>query len=98
LLFINHHKLRNVKIIIDRNRSIVLGDTEKLLRLEPLATKFIAFGFQVMTVNGHDMSELEAALVTHQVVIAETVKGKGVPAWEGKYQSHYWMGNPNVAA
>ena len=97
LLFINHHKLRNVKIIIDRNHSIVLGDTEKLLRLDPLATKFLAFGFQVMTVNGHDMTELEAALVTHQVIIAETVKGKGVPAWEGKYQSHYWI-KPNVAA
>lgn len=98
LLFINHNKIKNVRIVIDRNRSIVLGNTEDLLKLEPLFSKFMAFGFSATTVNGHDMAELEAALVTHQVVIAETVKGKGVPAWEGKYQSHYWMGNPNVAA
>jgi len=98
MLFIVHHRLFNVHIIVDRNLSIVMGDTEQHLRLEPLHTKFIAFGFRVATVDGHSVDRIADALHTENVVIAKTVKGKGVPAWEGKYQSHYWMGNPNVAA
>lgn len=94
-----HRKLDNLIVIIDRNRKIILGDTEDLTKLEPIAEKWDAFGFHTITVNGHSFRELlEAFSQIGQtdskplVVIANTVKGMGIPLMENKAEWHYWQG------
>ena len=52
LIFIAHHNLKNLHIIVDRNGLGILGATEELLKLEPLADKFTSFGFEVATIDG----------------------------------------------
>lgn len=91
LLFISHHDLRNVGLVIDRNGLGILGATEDLIRLEPLAAKFEAFGFDAIECDGHNFRELGKALTLNsrpRVVIASTIKGKGVSFMEGKYEYH----------
>jgi transketolase len=92
-LFANHHKLNNLTVIIDRNQFQACGKTEDILKLEPLAVKWQAFGWQTKEINGHDISEIEKALkIKHQkplVVIAKTVKGKGVSFCENDYTWQY---------
>lgn len=90
LLFINHHNLKNISLIIDRNKFGILGDTEKMIKLEPLEDKFKSFGFQVMRIDGHNFSELRDFMTQKdkKVLIADTVKGKGVSYMEGKYEFH----------
>lgn len=90
LLFINHHNIRNITLIIDRNRFGILGDTEEMIRLEPLEKKFEAFGFHTMCVDGHNFLELRNFFTqkSSNVLIANTIKGKGVSYMEGKYEFH----------
>ncbi len=92
LMFISHHGLHTQRLIVDRNRLCILGDTEEIIRLEPLAQKFKAFGFEAVEVDGHDFELLRGAFSRRpshpQVVIANTVKGKGVSYMEGKWQYH----------
>ena len=96
LLFIKHHQLDNVHIVLDRNKLIILGDTEACLGLEPIQQKFAAFGFNVQSCDGHDFNAVLAALdnivgaKAPGVLITDTVKGKGVSLMEGKPEWHYW--------
>jgi transketolase len=92
LLFIAHHRLNNLLLVIDRNGLGILGKTEGLLELEPLKSKFVSFGFNVMGADGHDFiqlrkSFLEAPLIP-TLVILDTVKSKGVSFMEGKPEFH----------
>ncbi len=93
----SHYKLDNVIAIIDRNGLQQNGPTEKLMHIEPLSDKFTAFGWHVIEVDGHDLQELMNALDLAtkikgkpKVIIARTVKGKGVSfmenvsGWHGK--------------
>ena len=92
-----HYKLDNVIAIVDRNGLQQNGPTEKLMHIEPLADKFTAFGWHTIEVNGHDVNELMNAFdlamkfkSKPKVIIAKTVKGKGVSfmenvsGWHGK--------------
>ena len=93
LIFIAHHNLTNLKIIVDRNGMGTIGETEKLLKLEPLDKKFEGFGFDVSTIDGHDLDELRNTFSKKeterpQVIIANTVKGKGVSYMEGDWKYH----------
>jgi transketolase len=92
LTFIAHHHMKNMKLIVDRNQLCILGATEELLRLEPLKDKFSAFGFNVAEVDGHDFDSLRTVFGRMpdrpEVVIANTVKGKGVSYMEGKWEYH----------
>ena len=79
-----HHKLDNLSAIVDRNM-YQTGPTEQMMRLEPLADKWRSFGWAVRTIDGHKMNEIVDALEglpfeqgRPSVVIANTVKGKGV--------------------
>lgn len=96
-LFIAHHKLAEVKIILDVNRNMILGRPEDNLKLESLDKKFEAFDIDVMRINGHDYDEifkglnfLEESVEKPRVLIADTIKGKGVSFMEDTAQSHYW--------
>ncbi|MEU5690224.1 transketolase [Actinosynnema sp. NPDC020468] len=82
--------------VVDRNRLQITGGTEDVVALEPLADKWRSFGWAVREVDGHDVDALRSALGTtpHEpgrptVVIADTVKGKGLPFIEGQVRSHY---------
>jgi transketolase len=82
--------------IVDRNHLSIDGNTESIMSLEPLAERFASFGWKVYTVDGHDLdaildvfSTLETAAVgPPQLVIADTVKGRGVRRMEGDIQWH----------
>lgn len=97
LLFAAHHRLDNLWAIVDANRIQSLGMTEEVMRLEPLAAKFDSFGWSVRDIDGHDHAALRAALDLERppepgkptVVIARTVKGKGVSFMEDKLAWHY---------
>lgn len=89
LLVANAYRLDNLLFIVDRNAFQANMRTEELIPLEPLAPKFEAFGCAVKRVNGHSFSELEAALKhvpfaggRPSVLIAETVRGRGLPSIE----------------
>jgi len=98
-LFISHHQLSNLVWIIDRNQIQAIGRTEDVLALEPLDAKLRAFGFHVITVDGHDFASLLAArdecagLWKHRaapaVIIANTVKGNGISYMQDTVDCHY---------
>jgi transketolase len=92
LMFISHHALNNLLIIVDRNGLGILGSTEELLRLEPIGEKFRSFGFDVVSEDGHDYEKLQRALssppTVPTVIVAETIKSKGVKFMEGKPEYH----------
>lgn len=90
-----HYRLDNMTVIVDRNQLQAMGPTEERMRLEPLAEKWRAFGWQTSEIDGHDMGAIcraldEASKVTRRpsAIIAKTVKGKGVPFMEGKPGFH----------
>ncbi len=91
-LFANHHNLNNLFLIIDRNRIQSLKGTEETLSLEPLKEKWIAFGWQVIEVDGHDHTSIGEALTMGSrptCLIANTIKGKGVEFMENSVLWHY---------
>lgn len=89
-----HYRLRNLVAIVDRNGLQIDGPTEEVLALEPLADKWKAFGWSVITVNGHDFGELLSAFESvgyarrPTAIIARTVKGKGVSFMENQVDWH----------
>lgn len=88
-----HYKLDNLTVIIDRNRMSVDGNTEELMAQRDMQKKMDAFGFESVTVDGHDIHQLMEAL-KHKpegqpyAVIAETTKGKGVSFIENNKSWH----------
>lgn len=95
--------LDNLTMIIDRNNLTIEGNTEEKMGLEPLAEKFRSFNWFVKEVDGHNIEELVKAFEEkspdHQpkVIIAKTIKGRGIPSVEGKASSHFFKITPEVA-
>lgn len=88
-----HYKLDNLTVIIDRNRMSVDGNTEELMAQRDMQKKMEAFGFESVTVDGHDVHQLLEALKHKPVgrpyaIIAETTKGKGVSFIENNKSWH----------
>lgn len=90
------HRLDRLVAVVDRNGLQITGSTEDAVGLEPLADRWRAFGWTVLEVDGHDTEALRAALGgaprvpgRPTVVLASTVKGKGLPYVEGQARSHY---------
>lgn len=91
-----HFELDNLVAVVDRNQLQISGPTERLMRLEPLAERWRAFGFAVEEVDGHDIAALADAFAraplrpaAPSLIIARTVKARGVRFMEGKKNSHY---------
>lgn len=91
----SHHKLDNVCAIVDYNKVQENGPVNEIKSLEPLTSKWDSFGWHVIEVDGHNFHELMSALDEFEaekdrptVILANTVKGKGVSFMEGKYQWH----------
>lgn len=104
-MFAAHHKLDNLIAIIDYNKLQSLTTVDQTLRIEPLADKLTAFGWAVREVDGHDHDALFAALSSlpwspgkPSVLIAHTVKGKGVSFMENRVEWHYRSPNDEQLA
>jgi len=88
--------LDNLTVILDRNRLTIEGDTEENFPLEPLAAKIDAFNWAVVNVDGHDIGQLLDAFQEKspdnkpKFIIANTIKGRGIPSVEGKATSHFF--------
>jgi transketolase len=96
ILFAGHHSLANLVAIVDYNKIQSFGRVSDVLGLEPLAAKWRAFGWTVVEVDGHKHELLAETLCKPReargpplVVIAHTVKGKGVSFMEDRLEWHY---------
>ncbi len=97
-MFAAHYRLDNLVAVVDRNQLCILGRTEELLALGDLEAKWRAYGWEVAAVNGHSYSSLLSAFDRigqtggkPYVIIANTVKGKGVSFMEGNPMWHNRM-------
>ncbi|HZV81253.1 MAG TPA: transketolase [Geobacteraceae bacterium] len=90
-----HYRLDNLCILVDANGLQIDGEVAKVMNVEPIADKFRAFGCNVLEIDGHDIGAIVAALDEAEsfsgkptVVVARTVKGKGVSFFENKASYH----------
>ncbi len=94
-----HYKLDNLTIIVDSNKQQALGDVDEIMSFAKNQNqRWEAFGFDVLSIDGHNHEEIKKALLHRHkekpvVVIANTIKGKGVSFMEGSTLWHYK--NPN---
>lgn len=96
IMFSAHFQLDNLTIIVDYNKLQSLTSTEETIRLEPLVSKFESFGIFCIEVDGHNFEELKKAFVKAStvknkptVILAHTIKGKGVSFMENSVKWHY---------
>ena len=94
LLFAAHHQLDNLVVIVDYNKLQSLTTVKKTLNVEPLAKKFQSFGCKTKLINGHNFNQIKKNISQKNskkplVIIANTIKGKGVSFMENKIAWHY---------
>jgi len=98
VLFASHQNLGNLFIIVDQNNLQGLGKTNEVINMKSLSNKFESFGCEVYNVDGHDFPQLDQVFFKTtqninsnkpKVIIASTVKGKGIKSMEGQLSSHY---------
>ena len=105
-LFASHHDLNNFMVIVDENGYQAMGRTEDVIKLGSIQAKFESFGFDALTVDGHDETAIDSAITQHwksnsqapKALIARTVKGKGVPFMEHNNIWHYTRLDPETYA
>lgn len=90
-----HHKLDNLVVILDKNQVQETGMTKDVMNIDPAPDKWKAFGFNVIEINGHSMKEIVNALDKSgnakgkpTMIVANTIKGKGVSFMELNYKFH----------
>ena len=91
-------ELDNLTVIVDHNKLQAMDDLENIVHMKPFADKWKAFGWNVVEIDGHDCAQIREALLTRQtgkptLVVANTVKGKGVSFMENVPIWHYRMPN-----
>jgi transketolase len=95
------HKIDNLIVFIDRNKLQISGPTIEVMSYEPLDERWRSFGWSVRVIDGHDLG----SIISHvkqapfekgkpSVIIADTVKSKGLSFAEGKVNYHYWKSKP----
>ncbi|KAI4453677.1 transketolase [Holotrichia oblita] len=94
IMFASHHKLNNLIIIVDKNNMQATGFTKDIINLSDLGKKFKAFNCNVKNIDGHNHEEIKKALISINkikptVIIANTIKGKGVSFMENQLLWHY---------
>ena len=94
-MFASHQKLDNLCVIIDYNGLQIDGPVSEIVSPAPFEPKLEAFGYNVITINGHDFDEIEAAFKAAReckgrptAIVANTVKGRGVSFMENKVNWH----------
>jgi len=96
-MFANHHHLDNLIAIVDRNRLTVLDFTENIIKLNPFKKKWASFGWNVIEVDGHNIQKISDKIKYAKqlknkrptVIIANTIKGKGISYMENKIKWHH---------
>ncbi|MDH4981859.1 transketolase [Hyphomicrobium sp. D-2] len=91
-LFAGHHKLSNLTAVVDYNKIQSIGTTAEVLDLEPFGAKWSSFRWDVKGCDGHDSDALTSSLMVTdapKIVLADTVKGKGIARIENTVASHY---------
>lgn len=97
IMFAGHHQLNNLIVIMDYNKLQGYGSVKEVLDLTPYRSKLSAFRWNTYTVNGHSLKELVKVFEKiaqkknkkPHFIIANTIKGKGIPYFEGRFDSHY---------
>jgi transketolase len=97
LLFAAHFKLDNLVIVVDNNGYQAMGTTDEVMALGNIESKFQAFGFDVLAIDGHDELAIDSAYSRlkstangkPKAMVARTVKGKGVSFMENNNLWHY---------
>ena len=93
----SQYKLDNLCIVVDNNNLQIDGKVDEIMSIYPIEAKFKSFGFETITIDGHNMKEIIKAFEKAKTIkekptaiIAKTIKGKGVSfmenvaAWHGK--------------
>lgn len=97
IMFAGHHKLDNLTVILDKNDYQGYGRNVDIIDLSPIENKIKDFGWNTYKADGHDFKDLKKAFESVKksknnkpnFIIAKTIKGKGIPEFEGKFESHY---------
>jgi transketolase len=105
ILFAPHHQLDNLVAVVDYNKLQSFGSVKDVVGLEPLMAKWKAFGWAVREIDGHDCGAIHRALAAipfeagrPSVVLAHTIKGKGVSFMENQVAWHYKSPNAEQLA
>ena len=95
LMTINHHKLKNITIIVDKNNFQQTGKTEEIITNSNLKEKFKSFGINTKEIDGHSLKEINSAFLNSiksdepSAIIANTIKGHGVKLFENDNKWHH---------
>ncbi len=94
-------QLENLLVFVDRNGLQIGGNTVDVMSYEPLAEKWASFGWSVREIDGHDMRQIVESAMNipfekgkPSVVIANTIKSRGLSFAERKVEYHYWKATP----
>ena len=105
-LFATQFRLDNLIVIVDENGFQAMGTTEEVMGLGNIEEKFRAFGFDALTVDGHDEAAIHLAYTEMsarsngkpKAIVAKSIKGKGVSFMEGNNMWHYTRLTPDTYA
>lgn len=91
-------KLDNLTAIVDHNKLQAMDELENIVHMKPFADKWKAFGWNVIEIDGHNYAEIKKALLAREegrptLIVANTIKGKGVSFMENQPIWHYRMPN-----
>lgn len=96
IMFAAHNKLDNLCVILDKNKMQALGDTKDVLDLDPITEKLKSFNWNVLEIDGHDVGQIVNAFDIFKgntgsptIIVANTIKGKGVSFMEHNLKFHY---------
>ncbi len=97
IMFAGHHKINNLIAIIDKNDFQGYGSTKDVIDLSPIQDKLNSFNWNTYVIDGHNFSQLSKTFnkirnsknKKPHFIIANTIKGKGISEFEGKFDSHY---------
>jgi len=97
IMFSGHHKLGNLIALVDKNGLQGYGETAKIIDLGSIAEKVRMFGWDAYEIDGHNFIQMKQVFEKIKekksgkpsMIIASTIKGKGIPHFEGKFESHY---------
>lgn len=96
VMFAAHNKLDNLCVILDKNKMQALGDTKDVLDLDPITDKLKSFNWNVLDIDGHDVGQIVNAFNNFKsntgsptIIVANTIKGKGVSFMEHNLRFHY---------
>jgi transketolase len=99
------HKLDNLVVFVDRNKLQISGPTIEVMSYEPLDERWRSFGWGVRIIDGHDFEAIIDTVAETpfepgkpSVIIADTIKSKGLSFAEGKVSYHYWKSKPEEMA